>query len=170
MTDNLSHGSCQKSIATILRERTKRKRTNKLGISVEQLQKRPPPKVPPSTDPTTPNQAKIEFDIAKHRFNTIHVAVPETVSAPDMVIEPEEIELPRTVDRQVSVYPVRSETPGESMFFQMPRSQEITTDEQLYQAFKKNYIAQGIENAFWFRRRNQRRTQRHGNHKDGQMN
>jgi hypothetical protein len=169
MNDNLIDASCNKSIAIILRERKKRKTTNKLGISIEQLQKRPPLNVPPSSDPTTPNQAKIDFDIAKHDFNTTHLVAPEIMPTSEVIFEPEELEIPTTVDPQMSVHTVRSETSRESMFFQVPLSQEVTTDEQLYQEFKSNYLAQGIENAFWFHRRNQRRTQRHGNRKDGQM-
>lgn len=168
MTDNLIDASCNKSIAIILRERKKRKTTNKLGISIEQLQKRPPLNVPPSSDPTT-NQAKIDFDIAKHDFNTTRLVALEIMPTSEIVFEPEELEIPSTVDSQMSAYAVRSETSPESMFFQVPLSQEVTTDEQLYQEFKSNYLAQGIENAFWFHRRNQRRTQRHGNRKDGQM-
>src|SRR5277367_899583 len=169
MTDNLIDGSCNKSIAMLLHERKKRKRTNKLGVSVEQLQKGPPLNVPPLSDPTTPNQAKIEFDIAKDGFNTVQLVALEAVPTSEMIVEPEEIELPTTVDAQMSTSTVRSETPPESMFFQIPCSQEVTTNEQLYQAFKKNYLARGIENAFWYRRRNQRRTQRHRNRKDGEM-
>ena len=164
MTDNLIDASCNKSIAFILRERKKRKRTNKMGISIEQLQKRPPLNARPSSDPTTPNQAKIDFDIAKHRFNITHLVVPETMPTSE-IVEPEELEIPTTVDPQMSAYTVRSDTSRESMFFQVPLSQEVTTDEQLYKEFKRNYIAQGIENTFWFRRRNQRRTQRRGNSK-----
>ena len=169
MTDNLIDASCNKSIAIILRERKKRKTTKKLGISIEQLQKRPPLNVPPSSDPTTPNQAKIDFDIAKHRFNITQFVVPETMPTSEIVFEPEELEIPSAVDPKMSAYTVRSETSRECMFFQVPLSQEVTTDEQLYQDFKSNYLAQGRENAFWFHRRNQPRTKRHGNRKDGQM-
>jgi hypothetical protein len=169
MTDNLIDASCNKSIAIILRERKKRKTTNKLGISTEQLQKRPPLNVPPSSDPTTPNQAKIDFDIAKQDFITTRLVAPEIMPTSEIVFEPEELEIPSTVDSQMSAYTVRSETSRESMFFQVPLSQEVTTDEQLYQEFNRNYLAQGIEQAFWFQRRNQRRTQRHANRKDGQM-
>jgi len=169
MTDNLSDGSCNKSIAIILRERKKRKKKNKLGVSIEHLQKPPPMNVHPSSDPTTPNQAKIDFDIAKHRFNTTHLVAPEIIPTSEIVFEPQELELPTTVHSQMSAYTIRSEPPQQSMFFQVQWPQQVTTDEQLYQEFKSNYLARGIENTFWFRRRNQRRTQQPGNRKDGQM-
>jgi len=156
------------SLELMLRERKRRKMARKLGVSIEQLQKPPVLGVNRSTNPTAPSPAKLDFEIAKYRFTLNHLSMitPDILSVSQVVVEPEEIQVPtaRGSEKSTDEGPTEETLePLESMFFQLPSPQKVTTDEQLYEEFKRNYIAQGIEDSFVFCRRNQRRRKCVGN-------
>jgi hypothetical protein len=160
---------CKMSLADILRERQRRKKAHKLGVSTHHLQnallrKAHQPHPPPS------NQAKIDFDIAKHNFNITHAPPPKPKPTHTSFPEPEEIEVRTKFDQGDVRLVKRVETPTENTFFQIASSAQVITDEQLYKEFKRNYVARGVENAFWFRRRNQRRVQPSVKREERQMN
>ena len=169
MTENLRDALCNSPLALIIHERKKRKLHRKLGVSTEQLQTPPPRNIPPSPDRTTASQAKIDFEIARHQFHLALPGLTQKQQETEQTTEPEEIEVSTTFNVDGLNHPVQVESPMENMFFRLPSSQQITTDEQLYEEFKGHYNAQGIENAFLFRRRNQRRDHGPGNRQHSQM-
>src|SRR5277367_5797038 len=110
------------SLELILRERKKRKKAHKLGVSTEQLNKPAVLEVPRSLDPTAPSQAKLDLEIAKCLFNLDHLdtSITQMASTSEVAVEPEEIEVPTTKNPEKSADAVRTEEPRESMFFQLP--------------------------------------------------
>lgn len=130
------------SLELILRERKMRKKAHKLGVSTEQLQMPAVLEVPGSTDPPAPSQAKLDFETAKYHFNRdrLDTSTTKIMSTSHAETEPEEIEVSTTKNPEKSLGAVCTEKPRESMFFQLPSSQQVTRDEQLYEHFKRNTL------------------------------
>lgn len=137
------------SVAFLLRQRKEHKMSRKLGISTDALLRTPPPKQP--VLPLREMCAKADYEMAKCQFsivsNTSLNPLQET-----QISEPEEIEV-KTQFKALKSFPLlHTANPIDNMFFQLPSSR-IVTDEELYAEFKKEYIARGIENSLWRRRR-----------------
>lgn len=140
------------SVAVLLRQRKQRKMTKKLGISVDALWRVKSPKPSASSS----NTANIDFEMAKRQFmltNSPSRNVIQKTQSP----EPEEIEVKPQEEQGNLSRATSNEKPVQNVFFQLPLPREVT-DEQAYEDFKRSYISQGIERAFWRRRRYQKRT------------
>jgi hypothetical protein len=145
------------SLATLLKERKKRKLSRKFGISTDALLRAHRPRIP---EPL-PKSAKVDFEIAIRQFTeSCDLSPPQghtnqwlQTSEP----EPAEVQVETSFCRPKSLH-LTPKTPIENAFFQLPSPCKVT-DEQLYEEFKRDFIARGIENAF---RRERRRNLKRG--------
>lgn len=145
------------SVATLLQERKKRKLSRKLGISTDALSR----VLRARTLEPFPKSEKVDFEIAMRQFtkpcdcspSKAHIKSWPQTSEP----EPVEVQVETSFCQQKPSH-LTPETPIENAFFQLPSPHEVT-DEQLYDEFKNDFIARGIENAF---RRERRRSLKRG--------
>ena len=138
------------SVAILLRQRKQRKMGRKLGVSTDALLRTPSVKPPPQLTPRQ-NSAKIDYEMAKRQFTIVSNTSPKPIQVVQ-IPEPEEIEVETQSNSLRSSLLIHTCAPIENTFFQLPSSQKVT-DDQLYEEFKRDYIARGVENAFWRRRR-----------------
>jgi hypothetical protein len=139
------------SIAKLLRQRQQHKTTHRLGVSADSLLNPPQRNCPP---PQSPKHvaATINFEKAKSEF-TIPGAVPNRTiaSAWKVTVEPEEVKTQsHTWHRDpFNLIPAKNPTgnPAQNVFFQLAPSVN-TTDEQMYEEFKREYLVNGTEEAF----------------------
>lgn len=146
-------------VRLLLRQRKQHKMARKLGISTDALLRIPAQK---STPPPL-NLAKIDYEMAKRQFTM--VGNKSRRSSPEAQIsEPEEIQVETPSNLPTFTRPVHTKCPTINVFFQLPVTRNVT-DEQLYEEFKSDYIARGIENELRRRRRCSKRVRRIGKSK-----
>jgi hypothetical protein len=133
--ESLSSDESESQVSTIVRQRKLRRR--KLGLSTLSLMN--PSQTTPRLQQPNPSPSKIDFEIAKSEFVMREM---KTNNIGANHVEPEEVVVVTSPSRKMTV---STSSIIETGYFQLSSPPKVISDEQFYEQFKNQYIANGEE-------------------------